>query len=70
MAMLCIVSFTGCDMTWEPSGPVTVIDYDNLFDGTYTINNDGCCVLEDCEPTRATVIEDEVKGYGWSHRHI
>ena len=63
MAMLSIVSFTGCDKTEEPNGPV--IDYDNLFDRTYTINNDGCCVLESCEPTRATVIEDEVKGYGW-----
>ena len=56
MTMLSIVSFTGCDMTEEPSGPV--IDYDNLFDRTYTINEDGCCVLESCEPTRATVIED------------
>ena len=63
MAMLCIVSFTGCDKTDEPNGPDT--DYDNLFDKTYTINDDGCCVLESCEPTRATVIEDEVKGYGW-----
>ena len=63
MAMLSIVSFTGCDKTEEPNGPV--IDYDNLFDRTYTINNDGCYVLESCEPTRATVIEDEVKGYGW-----
>ena len=63
MAMLCIVSFTGCDKTEEPNGPV--IDYDNLFDRTYSINDDGCCVLESCEPTRATVIEDEVKGYGW-----
>lgn len=63
MAMLCIVSFTGCDKTDEPNGPD--IDYDNLFDRTYTINDDGCCVLESCDPTRATVIEDEVKGYGW-----
>ena len=63
MAMLCIVSFTCCDKTDEPNGPDT--DYDNLFDKTYTINDDGCCVLESCEPTRATVIEDEVKGYGW-----
>ena len=30
MAMLCIVSFTGCDKTDEPNGPD--IDYDNLFD--------------------------------------
>ena len=29
MAMLSIVSFTGCDKTEEPNGPV--IDYDNLF---------------------------------------
>ena len=40
MTMLSIVSFTGCDMTEEPSGPVTVIDYE--FDRTYIINNDGC----------------------------
>ena len=63
LTMLSIVSFTGCDKADEPNGPV--IDYDNLFDRTYTINDDGCCVLESCEPTRATVIEDEVKGYGW-----
>ena len=29
MAMLSIVSFTGCDKTEEPIGPV--IDYDNLL---------------------------------------
>ena len=63
LTMLSIVSFTGCDKTDEHNGPGT--DYDNLFDKTYTINNDGCCVLEDCEPTIATVVEDEVKGYGW-----
>ena len=63
MAMLSIVSFTGCDKTDEPNGPF--FDYDNLFDKTYTINNDGCCVLKDCEPTIATVVEDVVKGYGW-----
>lgn len=63
LTMLSIVSFTACDNTDKPNGPGT--DYDNLFDKTYTINNDGCCVLEDCEPTIATVVEDEVKGYGW-----
>ena len=65
MAMLSIVSFTGCDMTEEPSGPVTVFDYDNLFDGTYTINNDGCCVLKGLKPVSAADIENKVKGYGW-----
>ena len=64
MAMLSIVSFTACDKNDEPNGP-GIIDYDNLFDKTYTINDDGCCVLEDCEPTIATVVEDVVKGYGW-----
>ena len=44
MTMLSIVSFTGCDKTEEPSGPVTVIDYE--LDRTYIINNDGCCVLK------------------------
>lgn len=63
MAMLCIVSFTGCDKTEEPSGPV--IDYDNLFDKTYSINNDGCCVLEGLKPVSAADIENKVKGYGW-----
>lgn len=63
MAMLSIVSFTGCDKTEEPNGPV--IDYDNLFDRTYTINNDGCCVLEGLKPVSAADIENKVKGYGW-----
>ena len=63
MAMLCIVSFTGCDKTEEPSGPV--IDYDNLFDKTYSINNDGCCVLKGLKPVSAADIENKVKGYGW-----
>lgn len=62
MAMLSIVSFTGCDKTDEPIGPVT--DYDNLFDRTYTINNDGCCVLEGLKPVSAADIENKVKGYG------
>ena len=65
MAMLSIVSFIGCDMTEEHSGPVTVTDYDNLFDGTYTINNDGCCVLKGLKPLSAADIENKVKGYGW-----
>lgn len=63
MAMLSIVSFTGCDKTDEPIGPV--IDYDNLFGRTYTINNDGCCVLKGLKPVSAADIENKVKGYGW-----
>lgn len=63
MATLCIVSFTGCDKTEEPNGPV--IDYDNLFDRTYTINDDGCCVLKGLKPVSAADIENKVKGYGW-----
>ena len=63
MAMLSIVSFTGCDMTDEPNRPDT--DYDNLFDRTYTINNDGCCVLKGLKPVSAADIENKVKGYGW-----
>ena len=63
MAMLSIVSFTGCDKTEEPNGPV--IDYDNLFDRTYSINDDGCCVLEGLKPVSAADIENKVKGYGW-----
>ena len=63
MAMLSIVSFTGCDKTEEPSGPVTVIDYE--FDRTNIINNDGCCVLKGLKPVSAADIENKVKGYGW-----
>ena len=63
MAMLSIVSFTGCDKTDEPNRPDT--DYDNLFDKTYTINNDGCCVLEGLKPVSAADVENKVKGYGW-----
>ena len=46
-------------MTEEPNGPVTVTDYDNLFDGTYTINNDGCCVLKGLKPVSAADIENK-----------
>lgn len=63
MAMLSIVSFTGCDMTEESSGPVTVIDYE--FDRTYIINNDRCCVFKGLKPVSAADIENKVKGYGW-----
>lgn len=63
LTMLSIVSFTGCDKTDEPNGPDT--DYDNLFDKTYTINNDGCCVLKGLKPVSAADIENKVKGYGW-----
>lgn len=45
MAMLSIVSFTGCDMTEEPSGPVTVIDYE--FDRTYIITTMDAVCLKD-----------------------
>ena len=63
IAMLSIACFTGCDKTAKPNGAGK--GYDNLFDKTYTINDDGCCVLEGGEPIMANVIEDEVKGYGW-----
>lgn len=63
MAMLSIVSFTGCDKTDEPNRPDT--DYDNLFDKTYTINNDGCCVFKGLKPVSAADVENKVKGYGW-----
>ena len=62
MAMLCIVSFTGCDKTEEPSGPVTVIDYE--FDRTYIINNDGYCVLKGLKPVSAADIENKVQDNG------
>lgn len=47
MAMLSIVSFTGCDMTEEPNGPVTVTDYDNLFDGTILLTTMDAVCLKD-----------------------
>ncbi len=63
LTILSIIIYTSCDKSDNPDEPIT--DYGNLFDCTYTINDDGCCVLEGLEPTRATVIEDEVAGYGW-----
>lgn len=58
LTILSIITYTSCDKSDNPDEPIT--DYGNLFDCTYTINDDGCCVLEGLEPTRASAIEDEV----------
>ncbi len=63
LAMLSIAFFAACDKSDSPEGPVT--DYGHLFEHTYSMSADGCCVLEGMQPTRSTVIEDEVSGYGW-----
>ncbi len=63
LTILSMITFTGCDKSDHLDESIT--DYGNLFDYTYTINDDGCCVLEGLEPAGATVIEDEVAKYGW-----
>ena len=63
LTMFGLIAFTACDKSDDPDGPIA--DYLDLFDMTYTINNDGCCVLEGLEPIGPAVVENEVKGYGW-----
>lgn len=63
LAVFCILCLTACDSNDSPNGSIT--DPDNLFSRTYTMNSDGCYVLEGLQPARQTVIDDEVKGYGW-----
>ena len=63
LTVVCACSFTSCDNSDDPKKPA--VDYANLFNRTYTTRNDGCCVLETQQPTRAEVIDNEVRGYGW-----
>jgi hypothetical protein len=37
----------------------------NLFNQTYTVNDEGCCVLKGRKPIAAEEIQSKVKGYGW-----
>ena len=63
LTTISIIVLISCDKSDTPDGPI--VDYGNLFDCTYTVDDGGCCVLESVQPASASIINDEVKGYGW-----
>lgn len=63
LTVVWFIPFTSCNKQDNPDGPI--VDYGNLFDCTYTVDKDGCCVWGGLQPISADVINDEVTGYGW-----
>lgn len=37
----------------------------NLFDGKYTVDDEGCCVLKGAKPISDDEVKSQVVGYGW-----
>lgn len=63
LMLFSILVFTSCEKSQEPDNPPS--GSGNLFDCTYSITEDGCCVLGGVQPISADVVDKEVKGYGW-----
>ena len=66
LIVACTVVFGSCDKSEELSVEQCKLDM-NLFNQTYTVNDEGCCVLKGRKPIAAEEIQSKVKGYG-SHR--
>lgn len=64
LIVACTVVFGSCDKSEELSVEQCKLDM-NLFNQTYTVNDEGCCVLKGRKPIAAEEIQSKVKGYGW-----
>ena len=63
LIVACTVVFGSCDKSEELSVEQCKLDM-NLFNQTYTVNDEGCCVLKGRKPIAAEEIQSKVKGYG------
>ncbi len=68
LAVAAIIALAACDNSDNPNGPAT--DPNRLLDRTYQINSDGYYTLQDIQPVASSLIDSEVKGYGWQVAHI
>ena len=60
----CTVVFGSCDKSEVLSVGSCKLDM-NLFGQTYTVDDEGCCVLKGSKPIAAEEIQSKVEGYGW-----
>ena len=60
----CTVVFGSCDKSEVLSVGSCKLDM-NLFGQTYTVDDEGCCVLKGRKPIAAEEIQSKVEGYGW-----
>ena len=67
LIVACTVVFGSCDKSEELSVEQCKLDM-NLFNQTYTVNDEGCCVLKGRKPIAAEEIQSKVKGYAGADR--
>ena len=60
----CTVVFGSCDKSEVLSVEQSKFDM-YLFGQTYTVDDEGCCVLKGSKPIAAEEIQSKVEGYGW-----
>lgn len=67
MALACVFTLPGCDTTNGNDDPFVICPGpgDSPFDKTYTMDGDGCCILENADKYTEEEIRKEVVGYGW-----
>lgn len=67
MALACVFTLPGCDTTNGNDDPFVICPDpgDSPFDKTYTMDGDGCCILESTNKYTEEEIRKEVVGYGW-----
>lgn len=63
LTALSFLSFASCNKSDGPDKPAA--DFGNLFDCTYSMTADGCCVLNGLQPASAEAVNAKVTGYGW-----
>jgi hypothetical protein len=60
----CAVLFGSCDSSDDVVVDQFTLD-ENLFSKTYTVDGDGCCVLNGIKPISNSVVQSKVANYGW-----
>ncbi len=60
----CAVLFGSCDSSDDVVVDQFTLD-ENLFSKTYTVDGDGCCVLNGLKPIAGTEVQSKVANYGW-----
>ncbi len=64
VAMLAMVAMSSCS---SDNDELDSLPWNNkgLFDKTYVVSEDGCCLLQDTKPLSAQELEKVLVDYGW-----
>lgn len=63
LALACMFTLSGCDTTDGKEDPFVICP--SPFDKTFTLDDDGCCILKDANKYTEEEIKEKVVGYGW-----